>query len=261
MTRVKSVELQSLVSSLEAIITLRFPHQDRRSLQQPLREIYGTRIAVSVLSYVRALFPNSVEIERTLALLAAKPCVRQPLPSPGAVQAATPKLLQGIGLENELGTVEALADMGVLALCPPPEEQLHRLEFSVGCVLGRVRLIPMVELALLAADLTAYDRARVYIEEAHSLFPRAPELHSLHTVAGMISLSVGHLAEAKEHLAKSIRVCRADGVGQARMYGASAKSHARHKAAQPRRERSRAPISAKMRRRLEVPFQSYSGLD
>jgi hypothetical protein len=98
--------------------------------------------------------------------------------------------------------------MGVLGLCPSCGQDFSRLEYSAGAIVGRVRLIPLVELANLAAELHYFENASRYIAEAHSLSPGPAQLHHLHTVAGLIALNAGNLASATEYLATSVRVCQ-----------------------------------------------------
>jgi hypothetical protein len=45
------------------------------------------------------------------------------------------------------------------------------------------------------------------VTNARTLTPGAPELHDLHTVAGIVALSAGNVAQAKQCLDESIRVC------------------------------------------------------
>jgi hypothetical protein len=97
--------------------------------------------------------------------------------------------------------------MQIIDIAASTESLLDRLEFSVGCIVGPARLIPLVELALLASDLDAYERAASYVTHARSLSPGAPELHDLHTVDGIVALSAGNVEEAKRCLYESIRVC------------------------------------------------------
>jgi hypothetical protein len=208
---VEAADLESHVSSLEIVLSVRFPHQNASPVARAIREIYATRSAASILLCARALFTGAVAIEPERALAQAPSSMRPPLPSLEAVRAARPKLLGAVAVGREDETATALREMGVVGLCPPPEEQCRRLEFSVGSVVGRPRLIPLVELAVLAADLGVYHRAKTHVEEAWCLSPRPRNLHDLHTVAGTISLRVGDLAKAREHLAESIRVCREDG--------------------------------------------------
>jgi len=134
------------------------------------------------------------------------------MPSVGAVRSAAPKLLAAVASQEGPRALEALDEMGVLGLCPPPDQQFRRLEFGVGTVIGRARLLPLVELAVFAAEGGDLARASAYLTEAHTLSPRSSDLHILHTVAGIISLGAGKLAEACGYLAESVRVCQRDGV-------------------------------------------------
>jgi hypothetical protein len=131
----------------------------------------------------------------------------RPLPSIDAFQNAVPRLLEAIALQDGNAAVKVLGEMGALALCPSPELMFGRLEFTVGCVIGPARLIPLVELAIVAAELGDYQRASAYVADARTLAPGAPELHDLHTVVGLVALNAGNVAEAKECLSESIRVC------------------------------------------------------
>ena len=73
------------------------------------------------------------------------------------------------------------------------------------------RLVPSVEaLALLSSELGFDQRAAADLTEALALSPGSPELHDLHTVAGIIALNRGNLGEAKNHLAESVRACLVD---------------------------------------------------
>lgn len=136
--------------------------------------------------------------------------MRSRLPSPDAVQNATPGLLKAVASKDRDGAVRALAEMGIFVLCPVPEQVFDRLEFCVLSVVGRARLIPLVELAILATELAAYDKAVTYLADAHALAPGPPELHDLHTVAGVVALARGQEEDARKHLAESVRVCGED---------------------------------------------------
>jgi hypothetical protein len=125
-------------------------------------------------------------------------------PSLDVVQVSVPKLLDAVSSNNWVKAARALKGMGVLALCLSPERQFDRLEFIVGCVVGRARLIPLVELAIFAAEQLAYDRASEYVIEARTLGPGAPELHCILTVEGLIALNSGNTGDAKQLLIESI---------------------------------------------------------
>jgi hypothetical protein len=98
--------------------------------------------------------------------------------------------------------------MGVLDLCWPDERQFGYLELGVASVIGPGGLIPMVELAVLAAELDVFNRAAAYVATCRSASPGPLELHDLHTVEGILELSKGNAGRAKEHLSASVRVCR-----------------------------------------------------
>jgi hypothetical protein len=68
----------------------------------------------------------------------------------------------------------------------------------------------LVELAILSSELGFYERASADLKEALALSPGPPELHDLHTVAGIIALNRDNLADAKYHLAESVRACSVD---------------------------------------------------
>jgi len=175
-----------------------------------LRELYATKCASATVSTVGALCQN--EIRAACGLSRTDPfSVQSSLPSLDTVRCATPKLFDAISLMDRNGIVAALAEMGVLALSPPVEQQFKRLEFLTGCVIGPARLIPLVELAVFAVEQGAYERANTYAAEAYGLAPRATELHDLHTIAGIVALNAGNMTEAIKYLAESIRVCREDG--------------------------------------------------
>jgi hypothetical protein len=48
-----------------------------------------------------------------------------------------------MALRDGNAAVKALGELGVLTLCPSPELLFGRLEFSVGCVIGPARLVPL----------------------------------------------------------------------------------------------------------------------
>jgi hypothetical protein len=200
---VNKQNLQAELSRFERIFKIRVPAAS--GLARALRDIYATKSAYAVLSCVRMLYPDEVETARNLAK-GDESSLRPSLPGLDAVQSAAPRLLESIHLQDRDGAVRALGDMGVLALCPSPELLFSRLEFSAGLV-GPARLIALTELAIVAAELGFCERASVYVASAHALAPGAPELHDLHTVAGVIALNAGKITEAKEHLSDSIRVC------------------------------------------------------
>jgi hypothetical protein len=205
-------DLEAHLSNFESVIAARLPYYISGSpIARAIREIYATRSASAVLSCVRRAFAETVDIALTPSQ-PDDPLRLQPvLPALDAVQRATPRLVRAVALRNRAEAIEALEEMGVFALCVSLDRQFSRLEWRVGSTVGRVRLIPLVELAILAAELDSYDKASIYVAEAQALTPSPPELHDLHSVAGVIALNSGNLDEATEHLAESVRVCQRGG--------------------------------------------------
>jgi hypothetical protein len=177
-------------------------------IARALCELYITRRASALVSYVGTLYPDEVEAARVLVQIEHPASLRWVPSKPDTTVSET--LVKMVEFRNAVGATKALESMGALVLCPPLEKQLDRLEFVVGCVIGRARLIPLVEVALFAVEQGAYERASRYAGEARTLGPGPSELHDLLTVAGAIALNSGSIASAKNHLFESARVCEED---------------------------------------------------
>lgn len=201
-------DLQARLSLFEAVMTSRVPPQmNESSVTRALREVYARKYASAVLSCVQACYPEDLETALKLAVTEHISGPLPLLPRLDVVRNGARELIDAVAGHDGSRAVSALKDLGIFALCPSRELQFSRLEYCVGCVIGRARLIPLVELAIFAADENFLERSSVYIEEAHSLVPEAPELHDLHTVAGLIVLDAGDVPGATKYLAESIRVC------------------------------------------------------
>ena len=188
---------------------------DKARVARTIRELYATQSASAVLLCVEGLFPAEVGIskekmqgEEYAGLASPWHPPRPPLPDIVSVRNGAPKLLEAVALRKGSEAAGALGEMGIIALCPSPEQQVAWLEFSVRSVVGPARVVPLVDLAVFAVELGLYDKAIVYLTEAYSLSLGPPELHHLHTVAGTVALSRNSLREARIHLAESCRVCR-----------------------------------------------------
>jgi hypothetical protein len=200
--------LKTELDRFESIVGIRLPnHPDGKRLAQVLREIYATKSAVRILRLARTFFSPEV-LQSDPPEEECQQCPTSLVPSSDVVQRASPILLRAITSNDKSEALEALAEMRVFALSPAIGSSLGRLEFCVGCVNGRARLIPLIELALFATEVADYDRASGYFRQAHCLAPGPPELHDLHTVAGIVAAEAGQVMLANWHLAESIRVCR-----------------------------------------------------
>lgn len=202
-------DLQTQLSDFERIVAIRLGQNVAgNSVARVLRELYAVKIANAVISCVAALHPSEVENSRQLSAEEDQSNLQiPPLLSAATVRSAVSRLSEAITLHDGREAVVALREMRAFALCPSTEVIFNRLEFSVGCVVGPARLIPLVELSLMAAELSAYERASSYLVKAQALDPGAPELHDINTVAGLIALNSGNVPEAKERLLESVRVC------------------------------------------------------
>lgn len=202
-------DLQTQLSDFEQVVALQLTQNVAlTSVARVLRELYAVKIANAVISSVAALYPSEVENSRQLSAEEDQSKLQIPsLPSAATVRSAISRLSEAITLNDGRGAIVALREMRAFALCPSTDVLFNRLEFSVGCVVGPACLIPLVELALMAGELSVYKRAASYLVKAHALDPGAPELHDINTVAGLIALNSGNVTEAKERLLESVRVC------------------------------------------------------
>jgi len=208
---VNAEELNCEICRFQEIVGLCPPeHAAGTRVALALRELYGMKSAAAILSYVRVLFPNEIESALSLASGDDQFSLGSRLPTLSTVQDAIPKLLDAVAHKEVNRIVRSLDEMGIFALCSTLGRQFGRLESCMGLVIGRARLIPLVELAIFAAELGAYDRAASYIADAQAFAPEPPELHDVRTVAGLVALAAGQVEEAKKYLADSVRVCRED---------------------------------------------------
>jgi hypothetical protein len=205
-------DLHAKVSNFENVLRVRLSSQAPSSLVvHALKELYATKGAYDILLLVTTLFANEIEFAHKLPSNSGNLTnIQGTLPNPDIVQSVAPKLFDAVLSNDRSGTVKTLAEMGVLVLCPPQEQMFARLEFCAGHVIGRARLIVLVDMAIFAAELEAYERARKYLAETQALFPGASELHDIHTIEGIFALSAGNKAEAMRYLYESIRVCQED---------------------------------------------------
>src|SRR5262245_42035209 len=133
-------DLNAQLSNFENVIAARLPSYVAASpIARPIREIYATRSASAVLSCVRTAFSGIAEIACTPN---DRSSLRPLLPIPGDIKSAAPRLVEAVRSRNRSEAIEALERMGVFALCPSSDQEFSRLEYSVGSIVGRVRLIP-----------------------------------------------------------------------------------------------------------------------
>jgi hypothetical protein len=169
---------------------------------------YGMWSAFAIRASVGEL--GLIELAKDKGLSECNEIAEWKFPTVEAVVCAAQKLIRSVTSDGKHETSEALKEMGIVALCPRPNEQLSRMEFVAGCVTGRAQLIPFVELSLFAIGLNDYRAAGKHAVEAHALHPRAWELYNLCVVDGLIALSTGNIDEAVQYLDKSVDACEID---------------------------------------------------
>lgn len=135
---------------------------------------------------------------------------KQNLPTLDTVRAAIPRLVAAVTSDNSAATASALQEMGVLALCPIPGEQLSRMERMTANVDSSTRLIFLVELALFAVELREFDGANRYVAEARALSPSSWEFYNLCVLEGLLALKAGKQGEAVQWLERSSSACQVD---------------------------------------------------
>jgi len=132
------------------------------------------------------------------------------LPEPNTVDRAGTQLIAATISNDFDGTARALAEMGVLDLCPKISQQFTRMELVARSMQGRAQLIPLVELSLFALDIGEFELAAKYAVEARSFDPAAYELYNLCVVEGLIAMNAGQERGAIQLLEQSIGACQRD---------------------------------------------------
>jgi len=139
-----------------------------------------------------------------------RPGGQRGLPKSDEARVPARKLFPAVASGDKAAILSSLEGMGVLALCPTPEQHFSGMERIVGRVIGRAKLVFLVELSLFAAELGDYERATKYASEAHNFQPVAWQLYSLSMIEGLAALNVGKKDEAIKYLRKSIDACFTD---------------------------------------------------
>lgn len=189
-------DLSSCLYDFEAIAAIQLSERNKRPVARAILEVHLTRNALSLLELVKEIFPT----------LAPPPHGEREAPSDKDKQFGA-TLLDSIAYHDQAQTERQLDRMGVFAHGCLPEVQLDRLQVMAGCVIGPSRLVPLVELAFLAAQLNAFGRASDYVRQALTLRPRAYDMHVLQTVQGLACLNTGDVRGATVCLGEARRAC------------------------------------------------------
>jgi len=173
-----------------------------------LRALYLAKIANSLQSRVATFCQEQIGQARSASAIDQSDALIS-LPSQ-ETQNASAQVLRAVRCGDGPGIARGLQQLRVFAFCAAQDNLLDRLELLARGVIGRARLIPLVELAIFAIEYGVQNRAKLYVTEALSLCPGPSELHDLHNIQGILALESGDVVGAKEHLSASIKACRGD---------------------------------------------------
>jgi len=173
-------------------------------------EFHAAEGAFGVRRCVGVLTGGNIQDARNSEITESEFGVPKTLPGYETVQNAARELVAAVEADDNHQLYIALERMGVLALCPVPEQQFRKLETISRRLIGRAQLILLVELSLLAAGLGDYVRADRYVQNARVFDPHSWELYNLCVVEGLIALNAGKLDEAIRCLVASINACQAN---------------------------------------------------
>jgi hypothetical protein len=162
-------ELDATVKGFEVVIKA---GEELREKGTRLAAILGTFFAMwcalKIRAHLRICGGDEIEDATDGALIESQSEDCGTLPKFDAVHNAAERLIAAATLQNRAGITSALAEMGVLALCPRPSQQFTRMELVARSVTGRAQLIPLVELSLFAIELGEFEKAGKYAIEARS---------------------------------------------------------------------------------------------
>src|SRR5215471_1637850 len=183
-------EYEGLFKSFEKIKEMsgRFPIGNKR-VAYALCELYALMGALRIRAYIGASDESRIASSREA--MGKQMSASESLPKYEAVQKASRDLFAAIAAKDQTEISKALEEMGVLALCPRPEQQFSRMDLVLGYFTGHSQLIPLAEIALFAAELEDYENAGKYASKVRSFDPKSWELYTLCMVEGLIALNAG----------------------------------------------------------------------
>ncbi len=205
-------DLQTVVSRFGEVLQ----YSERRcvpgdSLTCALCELFAMKYAYMIRACIRESI--GAELADTLGdrVMEDRPGGRlRRLPKPDEARVPARGLFLAVASGDRAAILSALEGMGVLALCPKPQQQFASMEPIAGKVIGRAKLVFLVELSFFATELADYERASKYASEAHKFNPVAWELYSLSVIEGLVAWNAGKTDEAVKYLYKSINACLTD---------------------------------------------------
>lgn len=135
---------------------------------------------------------------------------RDILPGYETVHTAAHDLLLAVAKNDEAAISGALEAMRVFSLCPNPEQVFSTLKDVVSRVSGPAQQVFLTDIALYAAHVGDFQRARNYIQLARTFEASSRELYDICVVEGLIALNAGDVEEAVRCSDNSTKACQAD---------------------------------------------------
>ena len=135
---------------------------------------------------------------------------REIMPIYETIDRAAQDLLFAIAAKEKAAALGALKEMRVLSFCPMPGQVFSRMEDVASRARGRPQQVFLVDLAIFAAEVGEYQRARKYIQQARSFDPSSRELYNIYVIEGLIALDDGRADEAIQCLHSSSQACQTD---------------------------------------------------
>lgn len=200
-----ALDLQAVVSRFGGV--LQYAERccvDPDSLDCALCELSAMQHAYMI----RACVEESVGAETApvfgYEVMEGHPGVQKGLPKADEVRGPARQLFSAVALRDGAAILGSLEGMGVLALCPIPEQQFSGMERIVGRITGRAKLVFLVELSFFASEIGDYERATKYASEAQHFHPVAWQRYSLGMIEGLAALHADKKDEAIRCLHKAI---------------------------------------------------------
>jgi tetratricopeptide (TPR) repeat protein len=171
-----------------------------------LCEFYATWSACQISRSVGSACDFEIDHEEN----ETRPHSGEVFPKAENVHKAAQDLLAAVESADWAAVSGALKEMGVLALCPAPEQVFSRMEDVTSRASERAQQVLLVDLAFFAVGVGDYRRAAEYIQQARTFDPSSRELYNICVVEGLIALNNGKAGEAIRSLESSTKACQTD---------------------------------------------------
>lgn len=201
-------ELQTAVSAFEGVIKAGGRLRPKDRLAAILRTFLAMLCALKIRTCLGTC-DGKEDVSRN-EITQFGPVDHDTFPTFDSVHKAAERLIRAAVSRDSFGTVSALNDMGVFALCPTVSQQFARMESLVGCVIGCAQVIPLIELSFAAVSLGDFELAAKYDLEARHFNPTGYEAYQLFTLEGLLAVNAGQQHQAVQLLEQSIAACQHD---------------------------------------------------